>query len=300
MTVWPGGKSLAFSPIVAWEIWPPDLGTSKSHQMKSQQPNPPGAVFDRDMWVIYDHQYAERQGVDRLLRVLERYDVLGTFVTNGRRIEESAELAVRVRDAGHDMGCENYIHEYPIMQTKEEEDHSIGQTVAAFESVLGVPPTGYISPGHRPSPHTLDILLKYGLEWDADFQNDDAPFLLTAGDSRLVGMPYAHISDYPTYPGIGRTPRDVLQMLIDEFEVLLAEGKAGAARMMGFAIHPFLFHGYRSVMLSEFLKVVGDHEDVWCATRTEIADWVKEHPEEFRAETKDDALKVFDGEGVVA
>lgn len=294
MSVWPDGKSIAVSLIVAWESWPPELGTSRSHQMKSQQPLPPGAKYDRDMWVIYDHLYAQRQGIDRLLRTLDRHSARATFVTNGKRVEESSQLAIRVRDAGHDMGCENYIHEYPVMMTPEQERESIAQTVKAFESVLGAPPTGYISPGHRPTPATIDIIMEAGLSWDADFQDDDQPFLMRAGERDLVGMPYAHLSDYQTYPGGGRSPRQVLEMLIDEYNCLRAEAQAGAIRMMGFAVHPFLLHGFRIVMVDEFLAYISQHADTWIATRSEIADWVRAHPGDFPERARDEVLQDFE------
>jgi hypothetical protein len=60
----------------------------------------------------------------------------------------------------------------------------------------------------------------------------------------MVVMPYAHMSDYMTYPLNGRTPRDLLQ-LVDEFDVLYAEGVAGRPKMTGCASHPFLCYSFR-------------------------------------------------------
>jgi len=44
------------------------------------------------------------------------------------------------------------------MYTREQERESIAKTVAAFEQVLGEKPTGYLSPGHSSTPHTLELV----------------------------------------------------------------------------------------------------------------------------------------------
>jgi peptidoglycan/xylan/chitin deacetylase (PgdA/CDA1 family) len=243
VTVWPDGKSLAVAPIVPWERWPDNLGTSKSHQRQAQSANPPGAVYERNMWVLYDHDYAENEGVPRLLDLFERHQVKVTFVINGIRVEESPELALEVQRAGHEMAGENYIHEYAPMYTPEGEREELEKTINAFQNVLGVRPYGYVSPGHRPTPATVPILMSLGYKWDADFQDADDPFIIHGEDGqRMVGTPYSYLSDYQTYLQYGRTPRMWLEMLLDEFKGLRREGQTGKPRMLGFAMHPFLCH----------------------------------------------------------
>jgi peptidoglycan/xylan/chitin deacetylase (PgdA/CDA1 family) len=293
MFAWPDNKSMVFAPIVAWESWPDDLGTARSHQGRSQRPNPPGALYDRDMWVVYDHEYAEHQGLPRLLDLFGHYGVKATFVASGLRVQRSPDLAREAQRRGHDMASENFVHEYPIMYTREQERKSLADTVAAFRAVLGVPPSGYISPGHRPSPNTVPLLFELGYEWDADFQNDDMPFLIETRERTMVGMPYAHLSDYHLYQTHGRTPRQMLEMLWDEFRVLRREGVAGRPRIMGYAIHPFLCHGFRTVVIEEFLKGLKDYPDVWIATRKEIADWIRSHPGDLPRCTLDEVVAAF-------
>ena len=293
MFTWPEKKSLVVAPIVAWESWPDDLGTSRSHQRQGQRPVPAGAVYDRNMWTVYDHAYAERQGLQRLLDVFEACETRATFVISGVRVEQSPELAREVQRRRHEMASENYIHEYPAMYTRQEEERSLADTVAAFRRVLGAPPTGYISPGHQPTPNTLPILFDLGYEWDADFQNDDMPFLIEHQGRTMVGMPYAHLSDYATYERTTRSPRQILEMLWDEVRVLRREGLAGRARILGYAIHPFLCHGFRTVIVEEFLTGLREYPDVWVATRKEIADWIREHPGDLPRRSLDEVLAEF-------
>lgn len=293
MVRWPDEMSIAFAPIVAWETWPESLGTARSHQNTSQRPNPTDARYEWDMWVVYDHQYGETEGLPRLLDLFDAHGVKATFVPNGKRLEDSPDLAREVARRGHDMGSENYVHEYPIMYTREEERQSLEDTITACRKVVGSAPTGYISPGHRPSPNTIPLLLELGYRWDADFQNGDTPFLLREADQRLVCMPYAHMSDYLTYSRQGRSPRQILEMMVDEFDVLRAEGRAGKPKMMGFAIHPFLCHGFRTVIIDKFLSYIAAFSDVWIPTRLEITEWVLANPEVFATRSLQEVLADF-------
>lgn len=270
---WPEGNVLAVCPIVAWETWPDDLGTRESNQITNRPLLPPNAVYKRDMWVVHDHEYAETEGIWRLLDVFDRVGVKATFVTSGRTVERFPEIALEVLQRGHEMASENYIHEYPVMFNEAQERESIQQTVAAFERVLKQPPLGYISPGHRPTDKTLKILAEAGYIWDADFQECDTASVIEVAGKQMVAMPYAHTSDYVTYPLDGRTPREVLQILTDEFDVLYAEGVAGRPKMMGYAFHPFLCHGFRTKPLEEFLRYAKSFPKVWFPTRIEIARW---------------------------
>jgi peptidoglycan/xylan/chitin deacetylase (PgdA/CDA1 family) len=294
MFTWPEGKSIAVAPIVPWERWPDDLGTTASHQRASQSPNPPQAKYPWNMWVLYDHDYAEVEGVPRLLDLFERLDVTVTFACNGQRLEESPQLAKEIAAAGHEMASENYVHEYPPMYDEAEQRASLQQTIDAFDRVLGSRPIGYVSPGHRPTPETLPLLFELGWEWDADFQYRDSPFLIDGPDGRtIVGTPYSYLSDYQTYQQTGRTPRMWLEMMRDEFEGLRREGQAGRPRMMGFAMHPFLCHPYRTAVIEEFLTHVLGHDDAWVAPRSEIAAWVREHPDGLERTTLDQVLQRY-------
>lgn len=293
MVAWPDGKSIVVAPIVPWELWPSDIGTPGSHQRTAQRPVPKESWYARDMWAVFDHMYGETQGVTRLLDVFERYGVRATFVANGQRVAENADLAQQAAAKGHDMGSENYIHTYPILLSVDQERASLRDTIAAFDKVLGHAPTGYISPGHRPTPNTIPLLLELGFSWCADFQLDDVPFILRDGDRTMTCMPYAHISDYHTYGTAGRTPRDVLQMLIDEFDVLRGEGLRGSPKMMGYAIHPYICHGFRTRILEEFLEYVKSCPDAWIATRTEISEWVQSNPSHFQQRDLAEVLAWF-------
>jgi len=49
-------------------------------------------------------------GTDRILDILAKYDVKATFFMEGKRLENNAECARRVLQAGHDIGNHSYNH----------------------------------------------------------------------------------------------------------------------------------------------------------------------------------------------
>jgi peptidoglycan/xylan/chitin deacetylase (PgdA/CDA1 family) len=269
--VWPEGRTVAVVPTITWETWPDDLGTPASHQITNRPPVPASAVHPVDTWAIRDHLYAEEVGMRRLLDAMDALDVKATVFANGLTIAQHPDLAREVRDRGHELASEGWIHEYSIELDEAAERRSITRTVETFESVLGQRPRGYISPGHRATPHTDAIVAELGYDYEASFDLWDRPHVMDVGGRRLVGMPYGLV-DYQIYRYDGRAPRELAAMLDDEIATLREEGAAGHAGMVGYVFHPFLARGYRTRPFVEVLRRARDHDDVWFATRAEIAD----------------------------
>lgn len=242
---------------------------------------PQTAKYPVDMRTVYDHMYGERHGVSRLLDILEERRVKASFAVSGQRLRDSADLVREVARRGHDLASQNWVHEYPVIYEEEEERTSLGDTAGEFQSLLGRRPTGYLSPGHRPTPGTLRHLMDLGYRWDADFMHADSPLIVDDGKRQIVGMTSAKISDYHTYSNGGRTPRSLHAMLTDGLRAACREGGRGSAPMIGYAVHPHLCHGFRTEMLYDLLGEISEMTGVWVATGTEVADWVLQNRSEF-------------------
>jgi peptidoglycan/xylan/chitin deacetylase (PgdA/CDA1 family) len=173
------------------------------------------------------------------------------------------------------MASENYIHEYPVMYTLEQEREDLQKNIAAFQNVLGHHPRGYISPGHRGSENTVDLIAELGYVWDADFFRSDEAAVIDVNGKPLVTMGYANISDYRSFD-FRCTPRETAEMMIDEFDGLYAWGVAGKPKLLGYAFHPFLSHPFRLRPIEEFFKHTQRFSKVWYPTRLEIAKWMLE------------------------
>ena len=94
----------------------------------------------------------------------------------------------------------------------------------------------------------------------------------------MVVVPYnvPGCNDYSTY-GAGRTPRDLLRIMKDQFDYLYWEGEQGAPKFFAFNLHPFVSGvPFRTKIIDEFIRYAKGFPKVWFARRIEIANWCLE------------------------
>jgi allantoinase len=101
------------------------------------------------------------------------------------------------------------------------------------------------------------------------------PYSVEARGRKVVVVPYnvPGCNDYSTY-GSGRTPRDLLQIMKDQFDYLYWEGQQGSPKYWAVNLHPFVSGvPYRTKIMDEFITYAKSFPDVWFARRLEIANW---------------------------
>ena len=83
--------------------------------------------------------------------------------------------------------------------------------------------------------------------------------------------------------------------LKDAFDVLYAEGKAGAPKMMSIGLHCRLIgRPSRAAALRRVIEYFQSHEQVWFATRLQIAEhWTGQHPPSTKPGPSEMALNEF-------
>lgn len=273
---WPEKAKICVTFIVPWEVWPENFATHESLQILfGHTIPPPRAVLKKNMGGVTEREYGDRAGIWRLLDLFDRYALKVTFLMNGLKVEQFAEVVKEIKTKGHEFSSEGYEHEYSFMYTREEERESIQKTVKAFEKVLGQKPSGYLSPGHASTNNTLDLVAEAGFIWWADPLNDDIPYTLSSGGRKIVVIPYnvQGCNDYSTY-ATARTPRDLLQILKDQFDYLYWEGGQGFPKFISINLHPFVSGiPYRAKLIEEFVRYTQGFPKVWFARRIEIANW---------------------------
>ena len=120
------------------------------------------------------------------------------------------------------------------------------------------------------------------LDWISDTYDDDLPYWIEAGDRDQLVIPYtleANDMRFATAPGY-ITGEQFYQYLKDSFDVLYAEGQAGAAKIFSIGLHCRLIGRPGKIAgLMRFLDYAQSHEGVWFPRRIDIADhWAKTHP----------------------
>ncbi|MEL6640401.1 MAG: 2-oxo-4-hydroxy-4-carboxy-5-ureidoimidazoline decarboxylase, partial [Pseudomonadota bacterium] len=164
---------------------------------------------------------------------------------------------------------------------EEEERAQIAEAIRLHTEVTGSRPTGWYT--GRCSMNTVRLTAEEGFDWISDTYDDDLPYWLPVGrDGHQLVIPYtldANDMRFATPQGFN-TGEHFFQYLKDAFDCLYAEGAAGQAKMMSVGLHCRLIGRPGRIMgLKRFLDYAQGYEDVWFATRGEIAaHWREAHP----------------------
>jgi polysaccharide deacetylase family protein (PEP-CTERM system associated) len=125
-------------------------------------------VVSRDGW---DHQESRVVGsTRRILDLLARHYVRGTFFILGWVAERFPRLIREIKDGGHELACHSYWHRLVYQQTNGEFREDLRRAKAAIEDAAGDAVTAYRAPSFsitRKSLWALEILLEEGFTVDS-------------------------------------------------------------------------------------------------------------------------------------
>src|SRR5207245_1097482 len=105
---------------------------------------------------------APRRGVERVLDLLDRRGLMGTFFVEGWNARKYAGLLREVAARGHEVGAHGWMHEHWDELPADEERELVARTTGTIGEVLGAPPKGWRSPGGLITPRTLGLLKEAG------------------------------------------------------------------------------------------------------------------------------------------
>ncbi|CAG8129661.1 unnamed protein product [Penicillium olsonii] len=101
--------------------------------------------------------YGATVGVDRVLSFLDRHHIKAT------------------------CGLHGFTHEHMSALNASQEEEILSVSLDKLSKFLGKKPSGWTAPAWTPSPHTVQLLEKYGLEYDHSFMHHD---------SQMYKLPY--------------------------------------------------------------------------------------------------------------
>jgi OHCU decarboxylase len=165
--------------------------------------------------------------------------------------------------------------------SEAEERAQIREAIRLHREVTGRPPRGWYT--GRCSMNTVRLAAEEGdFAYIADSYADDLPYWLRLDDRDQLIVPYTmDCNDMRFAIPAGFTQGgDFEAMVRDAFDVLYAEGQAGAPKMLSIGLHCRLIgRPSRAAALKRVIDYMQSHEGVWFATREEIADhWAATHP----------------------
>lgn len=117
--------------------------------------------------------FAGTIGVQRLLKLFDKYKIKATWFIPGHSLETFPEDCAAIRDAGHEIGLHGYSHENPKDMTLEQQRDVLDKTYRMLSEFAGKPPRGSVAPWWEVSREGADLLLSYGIEYDHSMSHSD-------------------------------------------------------------------------------------------------------------------------------
>ena len=226
---------------------------------------------------IYD--YGARAGFWRLYRMLK--DIPVTIYGVATALERSPEQVAAMQSAGWEIATHGLRWiDYKDVPREVEEDH-IRKAIELHTRVTGERPYGFYQ--GRTSMNTVALGCEEGgFAYLADTIADDLPYWHVHNGKPQLMVPYtmdANDMRFSSGQGFG-TGVEFFDYLRDSFDVLYAEGQAGAPKMMSIGLHCRLAgRPGRAIAVQKFIEHCQKHEGVWFASRLDIArHWAETHP----------------------
>jgi peptidoglycan/xylan/chitin deacetylase (PgdA/CDA1 family) len=264
---WPNGARLAFYIGMNLECFA--FGEGLGASLAPGGPEP-------DVLNYAWRDYGNRVGVWRMLSLFDELDLPTTALVNA----EMYHHAPRVVDAFRHRGDEIAGHGRTNAERQGDLDEAsearlIAEATAAITEAEGKRPKGWLGPWISESRVTPDLLHEAGYEYLLDWCHDDQPVWMATRKGRILALPYPQeLNDIPQIVARKREGAEFADMIIDAFEVMLAES-AERPLVMGVALHAYLMgHPHRLKHLARALHSIREAADdrVWFTTAGAIND----------------------------
>ena len=263
---WPNGCRIAVVVTCLLENWSGDKGPPFSVQTTSLKPG------THDRAAMTWGTYGSRNGVWRLLKILNDHRVPSTFVSNAHSMELVPDAVEAMLRTGHEVAAHSYTQDALMAYLNPEEERAlIAKCIDVFKRLTGAPPKGWLSPVLAPTADTERLIAEAGLLWYGDYNHIDLPFCVDTGSGRLVAIPH---SDFADHRVLRANPRDWFEVYKDTFDYLYQNEPTS---YMNITLH--CHFGGRPLMAAQFdriLRYIKGFPDVWIVRHDELAEWIAE------------------------
>ena len=221
------------------------------------------------------YEYGARAGFWRLHRMLGHFPV--TVYGVATALARAPEQVAAMKAAGWEIASHGLKWiEYKDFSEADERAH-MDEAIRLHTEVTGVRPRGWYT--GRCSMNTVRLAAEEGgFAYIADSYADDVPYWSRFGQRNQLIVPYTlDANDMRFATPQGFNAGDQFEAYLrDSFDTLYAEG----GRMLSIGLHCRLIgRPGRAAALKRALDYMAGHENVWFASRLEIAEhWAATHP----------------------
>ena len=235
--------------------------------------------------------------IPRLVALLERYGIKATFFTPGHTIDSTPGAVTPYVEAGHELAHHGWTHRLPVNLSRDEEEEEIVRGNESIKRISGRTARGYRSPAWDLSPHSIDLLLKHGIQYDSSLMGNDYDCyyarqgdvaelmkpLVRGHETALVEMPISwSLDDYPAFEYMRLPNGSVQQGLMNATAVLenFVDDFTYMTRVCDYGILTYTFHphvigrGHRMMMLERLIQRLIEGGAVFMTMEDAMQDWL--------------------------
>lgn len=277
---WPHGARTAVQFVVNYEEGAENCvlhGDAASEAFLSEIVGARPIEGQRHMNMESLYEYGARAGFWRLHRLFTERRIPVTVFGVAMALERNPAVVAAMQAAGWEIATHGYRWiDYQHVDEETERAH-LRTALAVHERVTGERPQGWYLGRCSPNTHRL-VAEAGGFAYNSDSYADDLPYWDRASEPPQLMIPYTlDVNDmrFATAQGFN-TGKQFYRYLKDTFLTLHEEG----GRMMSVGLHCRLAgRPGRASAVAKFLDKLADYDDVWIATRLDIArHWRKTHP----------------------
>ena len=257
---WPGGASVAVSltfDVDAESGWIGD-----------------GEHYRRRLTTMSEGRYGVVRGMPRILDLLGRFDIPGSFYVPGYTAELYPDIVEGLVDSPHEIGHHGYLHKRNDTCTPEELREEIERGLEALVKAGASRPVGYRSPAWEMTAETFDLLLEHGFLYDSSCMGDDRPYVERWEGGSILEIPvHWSLDDWPRFGwsidhgGNVADAGELFSSWAEEYRNARAEG-----RHVTFTMHPEVMgRAYRLAALERLIEHMVTDGGVWFATVEQVA-----------------------------
>jgi OHCU decarboxylase len=281
---WPGGAHVAVQFVINYEEGGENCllhGDKQSEAFLSEIVGAQNWPNQRHWNMESIYEYGARAGFWRLHRMFTAAEIPATVYGVATALARSPEQVQAMKDAQWEIASHGLKWiEYKDFSEHDERAHML-EAIRLHAEVTGARPQGFYL--GRASMNTVKLSAdEGGFDYISDSYADDIPYWIKTQIKPQLVIPYTLDTNDMRFAALqGFNSGDQFYTYLkDAFDVLYAEGKAGAPKMLNIGLHCRLVgRPGRAASLQRFIDYVKSHEKVWVARRIDIADhWKTHHP----------------------
>jgi peptidoglycan/xylan/chitin deacetylase (PgdA/CDA1 family) len=239
--------------------------------------------------------------IPRLVALMKKYDIKGTFFTPGHTIDTTPEAVTPYVEAGHELAHHGWTHRLPVTMERAEEEEEIVRGNESIKRISGKTARGYRSPAWDLSPNSIELLLKHGIKYDSSLMGHDYDcYYARQGDvvelmkpmvrgrtTALLEMPISwSLDDFPHFEYMRNPNGSIQQGLMNATAVLenFVDDYTYMTRVQpDFGILTYTFHphvigrGHRMMMLERLIQKLMEDGAVFMTMEQAMGEWLARH-----------------------